>query len=177
MNTRLNNLSSSLEEAGLNIRIAGTPDVKILQEICDAWIEKGFFEGETLPSDYIEQCLKNGDLPPIEDAKIENYALYVVEKNQRIIGLFDLYEGYPDSQTAWISLLLLDIESRGAGIGKKLLSMIADEYRKGGFDSLGLAVSMNNRIALKFWVNHGFKEILGIFGDLKYPVMGLKMKL
>jgi ribosomal protein S18 acetylase RimI-like enzyme len=110
-------------------------------------------------------------------ASKDDYALFVVENSQGIIGLFDLYDGYPTIGTGWISLLLLDIEFRGKGIGKILCNLIAEECRTYGFDSVGLAVSMNNRIALKFWVNLGFKEILGIYGDLKYPVMGLKQTL
>lgn len=177
MNERLNNIFALSGTENLRIRRAENSDIQILQGICDAWIEKGFFEGDTLPYDYVEQCLKAGDLPPISNADIENYALYAVENDDKIIGLFDLYDGYPEEKSAWISLFLLDIEHRGRGIGKSLIHVITDECSKTGFKSLGLAVSMNNRIALKFWVNLGFNEILGIYGDLKYPVMALKLKL
>lgn len=177
MNTRLTNLFASWGHGDLSIRKAEATDITVLQRICDAWIEKGFFEGETLPSDYIEQCLKNGDLPPVPNAVFENYALFVVENANGIIGLFDIYDGYPDSGTAWIGLMLLDIDSRGLGIGKELNGIITEACHRHDFESLGLGVSMNHRIALKFWVNGGFKEILGIYGDLKYPVMALKKRL
>ncbi|PKM63693.1 MAG: hypothetical protein CVU96_06610 [Firmicutes bacterium HGW-Firmicutes-20] len=174
---RLSNLIESLSPEDLIVRIAEKADIPVLQGICDAWIERSFFEGETLPSDYIEQCLKNGDLPPIPDARMENYTLYVIEDNQSIIGLFDLYNGYPETKTAWISLFLLDVEYRGSNFGSKTLEKIISSCRFDGVESLALAVSMNNRLAFKFWVNSGFKEILGIYGDIKYPVIGLKKKL
>jgi diamine N-acetyltransferase len=177
MNERLNIIFTLSGTENLRIRRVENADIQILQEICDAWIEKGFFEGDTLPFDYVEQCLKAGDLPPISNADKQNYALFAVEDDDKIIGLFDLYDGFPEVNSAWISLFLLDIEYRSRGIGKRLIRVISNECRKTGFKSLGLAVSMNNRIALKFWVNSDFKEISGIYGDMKYPVMGLKMKL
>lgn len=164
-------------EENLVIRRAKASDFVKLQSICDAWIEKGFFDGETLPSDYIEQCLTKGDLPPISNATLENYGLYVVEFDRKVIGLFDLYDGYPKEGIAWISIFLLDIESRGIGLGKSILVKITDECQKYRFESLALAVSMNNRVALKFWIQSGFKEILGIYGDLKYPNLGMKKTL
>lgn len=174
---RLSNLIETSSSENFVVRIAEKADIPALQGICDAWIERSFFEGETLPSDYIEQCLKNGDLPPIPDAKKEDYALYVIEDNQSIIGLFDLYDGYPNPGIVWISLFLLDVEYRGSNFGSKALEKIVSSCRIAGVESLALAVSMNNRLAFKFWVNSGFKEILGIFGNIKYPVIGLKMKL
>jgi diamine N-acetyltransferase len=174
---RLSNYLDSSSSESLIIRRAEKPDIPVLQGICDAWIERSFFEGETLASDYIEQCLKNGDLPPILDAKIENYALFVIEDNQSIIGLFDLYDGYPNQGIVWISLFLLDVEYRGSKLGSKVIDKIVSSCRSADVESLALAVSMNNRLAFKFWVNRGFKEILGIYGDIKYPVIGLKMKL
>ena len=161
----------------LVIRSATCEDVLTLQAICDAWIEKGFFEGETLPYNYIEQCLMVGDLPPIPEAKIENYYLFVIEDNHRIIGLFDIYDGYPQLDTAWISLFLLDVDSRGQGIGKALIQMITKTIREVGFDSIGLAISMNNRVALKFLISNGFNVIIGMYGDLKFPIIGLKKQL
>lgn len=161
----------------LTVRRAIVSDMVELQSICDAWIEKGFFDGETLPSDYIEQCLTKGDLPPISNASLDNYGLYVVEFDRNVVGLFDLFDGYPNEGIAWISLFLLDIESRGIGLGKKIVNKITDECLQNGFESLALAVSMNNRVALKFWIQAGFKEILGIYGDLKYPNLGLKKTL
>jgi GNAT superfamily N-acetyltransferase len=174
---RLSNIFTKSDETDITIRKAEISDSTILQGICDAWIERGFFEGETLPTDYIEQCLTKGDLPPISDAKFENYSLFVINDIHGIIGLFDLYDGYPQKDTAWISLLLLDVESRGNGLGKMLVEEIVRECKEVGFKYLALASSMNNRVALKFWVNNGFKEIIGLYGDLKYPIMGLKRLL
>lgn len=174
---RLSKLFIEQSEDNLTIRRARMADIMELQSICDAWIEKGFFDGETLPSDYIEHCLTKGDLPPISNATQENYGLFVVEFEHKVIGLFDLYDGYPKDGIAWISLFLLDIESRGMGLGKKIINEITDECLQHEIESLALAVSMNNRVALKFWIQNGFKEILGIYGDLKYPNLGLKKTL
>jgi diamine N-acetyltransferase len=174
---RLSNLSQRRSDDGITIRRAERADIEILQGICDAWIERSFFEGETLASDHIERCLNDGDLPPIADSLKENYALFVVEKSNSIIGLFDLYDGYPETNTAWIGLFLLDIEFRNEGYGKLICEMIAASCQKDGIKSLTLAVSMNNRLAFKFWINQGFKEILGLYGNIKYPIIGLKRKL
>jgi diamine N-acetyltransferase len=174
---RLSNLFDHLSNDDITIRRAEKADVLPLQGICDAWIERSFFEGETLAFDHIERCLNEGDLPPIADPLKENYVLFVVEKSKSIIGLFDLYDGYPETNTAWIGLFLLDIEFRNEGYGKLICEMIASSCQQDGIESMALAVSMNNRLAFKFWINQGFKEILGLYGNIKYPIIGLKRTL
>ncbi len=164
-------------EDSFNIQLANEDDEVSLQRICNEWIEKSFFENDMLAYDHIRQCLLYGDLPPIKHATKENYALYAVRLGGEIVGLFDLYDGYPLDNTAWISLFLLDIPIRGRGFGQRIENEIACFCRANGFQSLALALSMNNRQAFKFWVSCGYKEILGLYGDIKFPVIGLKKSL
>jgi len=174
---QVKNLFIEQYDEGISIRIADKADTETLQKICDNWIEKGFFEGETLATDYIEKCLNQGDLPPVQHADFANYALFVVENEQGILGLFDLYDGYPASGDVWISLFLLDVEHRGLGYGNQVIERIAKKCQQNKREFLAMAVSMNNRQAFNFWVNNGFKHILGVYGGLKYPVIGLRRKL
>jgi diamine N-acetyltransferase len=174
---QIRNLFVDQSDDGINIRIADKADIEALQKICDNWIEKGFFEGETLSPNHIEKCLTQGDLPPVQHADVANYALFVIENEQGILGLFDLYDGYPASSDVWISLFLLDVEHRGFGYGNQVIELIVEKCQKDKRESLVMAVSMNNRQAFNFWVNNGFKHILGVYGGLKYPVIGLRRKL
>jgi diamine N-acetyltransferase len=174
---QIRNLFVEQSDDVINIRIAKKADIEALQKICDNWIEKGFFEGETLSPNHIEKCLNQGDLPPVIHADVANYALFVIENEQGILGLFDLYDGYPASGDVFISLLLLDVEYRGLGYGNQVIELIAERCQADKRESLVMAVSMNNRQAFSFWVNNGFKQILGVYGGLKYPIIGLSRKL
>ena len=143
-----------------------------LQLICDAWNEgdKLLLEGDSFEDDYIEKCLKNGDLPPIPTAKIDKYSIksiYTKEDN-KLIGFFDMYHGYPNEDTLYISMFLISMEYQGKGYSSEVIEMLKQEAKKHHFKKIGLGVHLKNWKGLRFWFKNGFTQINGIYGDKEY---------
>ena len=167
----------------LIIRKAINDDIKDLNHICASWEDKIHLEGDGFPKGYIGNCINNGDLPPIKSTHISNYYLMVIQKTDgKIIGFFDLYHGYQNNETVWISIFLIEKEVQGNSYGQEAINSICDECKKSGWRSIGLGVHLKNRKGLRFWNNNGFNKIIGIFGDKEYSattfaIIGLKKEL
>lgn len=164
----------------LLIRKAKLNDIDRLNRICESWRNKSKLEGAEFPEDYIENCIEKGDLPPMVNAEITNYYFMVMQNSDgNIVGFFDLYHGYPDQDTLWIGIFLIEEKRQGKSYGSETIKSICDECEKAGWKSIGLGVHLKNWKALRFWNKHGFNKILGIFGDKDYSehhysVIGLK---
>jgi len=142
-------------------------ECETLQHICDNWIEKEEIEGYSFENDYIYKCLTSGDLPPIANATKEAYQLlsvYSIETNE-LVGFTDIYFGYPDELTAWISILIITKEHRNKGFAQEVISLLSTRCKKEGFKKLGIGVYLNNWRALRFWTKAGFNTITGIKGE------------
>lgn len=165
------------------IREAENADVETLNRICSSWEDKIIVEGEAFPQGYIENCISNGDLPPIKGADISNYYFMVIQRiNGEIIGFFDLYHGYPNNETIWISIFMIDKNAQGNSCGEEVIKSICVECKKQGWKSIGLSVYLKNWKGLRFWTNNGFDKIIGVYGDKKYSettfsIIGLQKEL
>ncbi len=62
------NFINSIESEELSIQEATLKDCKRLQDIGATREDKELVSGEKFAPDYIEECLRSGDLPPIEGA-------------------------------------------------------------------------------------------------------------
>jgi GNAT superfamily N-acetyltransferase len=167
----------------LVIRKAVLDDKEELNRICVSWEDKVLLEGDGFTTGYIEDCINNGDLPPLKNADISNYYMMTIQKaDGQIIGFFDLYHGYPDSETAWISIYVIDKDVQGNAYGQEAIKAICEECKTSGWKSIGIAVHLKNWKGLRFWKNNGFDKIIGIFGDKEYSentfsVIGISKEL
>lgn len=177
------NLKERWIAGGITIRKAAPEDTDRLKEICDSWKNKQELEGEEFPENYIETCLNGEDLPPAPDADKSKYYFMVMEDSKgELAGFFDVYHGYPDKDTLWISMFMIDKDKQGNSYGKAVIESLGSQGREAGYKSLGLAVYLKNWKGLRFWNKNGFDKILGIYGDKEYGVdafsiMGLKKEL
>ncbi|MFN3556674.1 MAG: GNAT family N-acetyltransferase [Bacteroidales bacterium] len=149
---------------------ASMDECDALQQICHTWEDKEYLEGSAFEKDYIRQCLAHGDLPPIPGASIENYRLKSIRlvTSRQLVGFSDIYLGYPDEQTAWISIFLIDTKFRKQGYAREALEQIAHYCAGMGYESLAIGVHLKNWRALRFWYSAGFTSIWGISGDKDY---------
>ena len=176
-------ISESWNTNRLTIHRAITDDIKDLNRICASWDDKVHLEGEGFSKGYIEDCINNGDLPPIKGAHISNYYLMVIkETDGNIVGFFDLYQGYPTNETVWISIFLIDKKVQGNSYGQEVINSICNECKKSGWKSIGLGVHLKNWKGLRFWYNNGFNKIIKISGDKEYStntfsIIGLNKEL
>lgn len=158
-------------------------DINRLKEICASWDNKVMLEGEEFSENYIEDCLNEGDLPPVSDADKNNYYFMTIRNlNEEIVGFFDLYHGYPDKDTVWISMFLIDKQEQRNSYGREVMEELCNQCLAAGWKFLGLAVHLKNWKGLSFWQKNGFDKLMGIYGDKEYnenafAIMGLKREL
>ncbi len=165
-----------------DIRIAELKDIEVLKSLEQTWENHQLVSGEVLPKNYFENCILEGDLPPIENPSFEQYDLYIVEHNNKPIAFFDLYKGYPTDLSAWISIFVVDKDVRGQGHGKKIISYVEQHIKSSGLTNISIAVDLKNYNGLMFWTKIGFNEIIGVYGDKKYgpdkyAVIGLRKNI
>ena len=76
---------------------------------------------------------------------------------ERMIGCADLIRGFPDPQTAYIGLLLLEPAARGHGFGGAAFEALEAQARAWpGTQSLRLGVVATTPAAQAFWTRMGF---------------------
>lgn len=75
------------------------------------------------------------------------------------LGLMVSLEDYPQSDTWYIGLLLLDPAVRGRGIGSFVLREWEQAAAAAGAHSAELSVLTDNTAALQFWQRHGYETV------------------
>ena len=155
------------ETKRLLIERAKIEDCEDLAKIDQSWEEQEAVTGMK-PADapYFAKAIQEGALPP-EGIK-ENHRLLVIRQkdNGRLVGVLDLYFGYPCEKTLWIGQLVMDQAVRGNGFGEEVLNQLAKSAPT--FEKIGIGVHLKNWQALRFWHRNGFDRILRISGDNAY---------
>lgn len=116
------------------------------------------------------KCLEEGDLPP--GGVKENYEIYTINENGKVIGYFDCYKGFPQTGIAFISLIFISTNKRKCGYGKEVVDAVCKYFRKSGINEVRLVVSLKNWSGLKFWYKCGFDKITLVFGDDFFSLKG-----
>ena len=163
-------MQNKIETARLIISDATLDECDELQSICETWEDKKLMEGKEFEPDFIKKCLTVGDLPPLPHASKDNYRLKSIflKESGKLIGFTDLYFGYPDEETAWISIFMISRDYRKSGYAQEAVDSIFTECSKAGFKNIGIGVFLKNWRGLRFWTKAGFTEVTGISGDAEY---------
>src|SRR5947208_31338 len=105
---------------------------------------------------------KYGILPTIEEKenyieKICKYAVLIPFYKEGIIKAFiAFYANDVEKKTAFLSMICVDEELSGSGIGKGLLLLSIQYLKKANFIKYSLEVNKNNIIAYNLYTNCGF---------------------
>lgn len=75
--------------------------------------------------------------------------------HNKLIAVMDLIDGYPDKQTYWIGLFIIDIEYQHIGIGTYIMNNLIEYSKK----NIQLGCLSNNQEGFAFWSKLGFREI------------------
>ncbi len=81
-----------------------------------------------------------------------------LRRNQKLLGVLDLLHGYPDSNTWFLGLLVLDPNVRREGIGSTVYAAIRRWATGYGARRIQLIVQEQNPSAFAFWRAMGFSE-------------------
>ncbi len=111
----------------------------------------------------MEECLISGSLPPYGIK--ENYSMYSIYFNEKIIGYFDIYIGYPKKFIAYISIMFIEEAYRNNGFGKEIIEELCKEFKSIGLLKIRLGVSLRNWTGFTFWFKNGFDKVTKIRCD------------
>ncbi len=82
-----------------------------------------------------------------------------VWKEDRIIGQIEMCHWKNNSSIGYVNLFYLTPKFRGQGIGQQLDQYAACFFKHLGFQSARLNVSSTNRVAMKFYLKHGWVDL------------------
>lgn len=93
------------------------------------------------------------DYPPYKGYSIG------VSQNGQAMAFLSVLEGYPDADTLYIGLLLVDEKFKRKSIGTTIMKALCTIAADIDVKNLKLSVQENNISGLNFWIKMGFYEI------------------
>ena len=113
-------------------------------------------EGEDVSPDAGEEIFRSAP----EGRSLRDKFLYGVQDRQgAIAGVLEGMRHYPDDVTWWIGLLLLAPETRGHGLGRKIIEAFSEYVHANQGAAIMLGVVEQNRAAYRFWQELGFELV------------------
>jgi len=113
----------------------------------------------------IDRSLHDPMLPP--GGNKENFRFFSIYRRSphRLVGLADVYHGYPEPSCFYLGYLYFHPDFQGEGYGREIVEFLVEHCRSCGFRAIRLGVHLKNWPALRFWFNNGFDRITLISGD------------
>lgn len=142
---------------------AGTADVAALQALhvrCADFVEAT--TGHPPRDDEAAHLL--AVLPP--GKTLADKQVLGVIRDGAMVGVVELFAGYPGPTDWYIGLLMLAPEARGAGLGTSLFREVVERVAAAGGQTLHLIVRDDNPRAIAFWERHGFTLVKYLVQDL-----------
>jgi L-amino acid N-acyltransferase YncA len=141
----------------LVIREATSQDTQEMLEIFNYYIDNSFAAYLETPvgPEFIQTFHDKG-----EPNKSEHFPFYVIEEDNRVIGIGTLrpYLPFPNfHHTGVVSYFILPEYTR-KGLGGKLLDVLCQDAKNKQMKSILVNVSSKNQASLNFHLNHGFVE-------------------
>lgn len=115
---------------------------------------------------YFKYCPPNPTIKTIkEDLTItpnnvsgdNKYFLGFYNDNE-LIGVLDLITNYPNNETCFIGLFMIDNKYQNKGIGSIIIEEICNGLRDANYKYVKLAYVINNIEAERFWIKNNFKQ-------------------
>ena len=85
-----------------------------------------------------------------------NAYTYIIEKNDITLGIIIFYANDQINQTAYLTMIAVNKEYEGKGIGSALLEKCLELSREVGMKKLKLEVDIDNSNAILFYQRKGF---------------------
>lgn len=75
----------------------------------------------------------------------------------KAVALLSIFEGYPETDTLYIGLFLVNEDFKRKSIGTKIIGALIDEAFNTKYNSIKLSVQDNNISGCSFWRKLGFQ--------------------
>jgi ribosomal protein S18 acetylase RimI-like enzyme len=106
--------------------------------------------------------------------------VFGIEQGERLVGVIEILQGFPEPDEWQVGLLLISPEFRGAGLGTSAWLAMRDQISKQGGKLVRLVVQQQNPGARRFWGKHGFtveRETVLTVGKLASSVWVMRLHL
>lgn len=98
-------------------------------------------------------------------------------RHDKLWAIMDLIDGYPDDDTVFIGLFMIDYAHQGQGIGRKIIEDLFVQLQDNNYRSLRLAWVIDNHKAERFWTKLGFVKIKDTIDNEGHSVILAKKTL
>ena len=115
------------------------------------------------------------NLPP--GIKKENKYFIGFYDENKLVGVMDLIDGYPDKDIIYIGLLMLDINIQGKGIGTMIINDLFNYLKELNYKEVQLGFVKTNPQASSFWKKLGFVQCRDEVDFIDYIVVPVKKEL
>ena len=142
-----------LEGENLKLRLLQLKDLDFLYSVEN---NKNYFKFSSHPQYYSKEELKEFISNSTDDITIYNQVRFVVDLNDKPIGLIDLFNYNPKKQNAGVGIIILD-EFQNQNFGSKSLELlISYAWEKLDLLSLYANIKPSNQNSIKLFDKHGF---------------------
>lgn len=166
---KINQLPSIWETSHLTISDSQPEEAPALQRIDEAVPEVHGWT-EVVPEEELKQemltAALHGYLPPDGIRACFRLQSIRVKAQPQIIGFLATYQGFPEEDILWITVLAFHPDFQAQGYGPELMNGLYEQARElGNIQRMRLCVSLKNWRGLHFWIQSGFERIILFKGD------------
>lgn len=111
--------------------------------------------GQEHNDEHLFQLIRSEEVPPGGDQVFVCFKVIEDSNKEKVIGFIEYYLGFPNPETLWVGLWMVDRSEQGRGIGKTIFQDFKARS-KGVFKQFGIGVYESNKPALAFWQKNGF---------------------
>lgn len=112
------------------------------------------------------------DMAALPPGKSEDDKCYVgYFDKESLAGVLDLILGYPEKETAFIGLFMVNTQYQNKGVGSEIIGEVTVYLKSLGYREIRLGVDRGNPQSYAFWTKNHFVTI----NEAEYILMGLKM--
>jgi ribosomal protein S18 acetylase RimI-like enzyme len=152
-----NTQSFQIDDPNYSISSLQHEHTEILQALCERCADYTLIvEGETVSPNAARELLQ--DTPPGRSPD-DKFVYGILDKQGDVVGVLEGMRNYPEENIWWIGLLMLTPETRGCGIGRKVVQSFFEYVRSQQGTAVMLGVVEENRSAYKFWQQVGFELV------------------
>jgi GNAT superfamily N-acetyltransferase len=142
---------------GYTVKMLEPEDAPILQKLYEACFDifiltEGVFPEPTAAKDEFEAL-------PEGKTKNDKFIWGLFDKNDVLMGMIESIRSYPDDETWWLGLMMLNPNYRGKKLGISFYKAFEKWIVSQNFNTISLVVIATNIVGLSFWKKVGFDII------------------
>lgn len=123
-----------------------------------------------------ESILRDLEAVPPGMTSDNKYYLGFWESDQ-LVAILDLILQYPNQETAFVGLFMMEQSKQGSGNGSKIISELCNRLHHEGYTCVRLAYAKGNKQSQTFWLKNQFRPTGEEYPNEKYTAVVLQRLL